>query len=175
VPGSSSRDDLQCVSADRRLPISDGLEIAVREFKNPKANSYSVQMLGLHGWLDNAGSFELLARELVALNPQVWFVAVDLLGHGQSDHGRGPYQYLDQIEAIHDVLDALKWDTCFIVGHSYGGNNATLYAAALPGRIQGLVVWWFLYCVCCYHCSSATLVLLRLGSADDRKLGPSNN
>ncbi|EXJ09220.1 alpha/beta fold hydrolase [Nitrincola nitratireducens] len=42
----------------------------------------SPPVLALHGWLDNAASFRALARHL----PQVNLIAVDLAGHGFSEH-----------------------------------------------------------------------------------------
>ena len=42
--------------------------------------------LALHGWLDNAGSFDLLAPGLVSDCPDLRLVCLDYPGHGLSSH-----------------------------------------------------------------------------------------
>jgi pimeloyl-ACP methyl ester carboxylesterase len=94
-------------------------------------------LLALHGWLDNAGSFALLAPRL-ALRFKV--IALDLPGHGHSDHlppGAG-YHYLDYVRAVLDAADALQLDRYSLLGHSMGAGIASLVAAATPQRIERL-------------------------------------
>jgi len=130
---------------DRLVTISDELRIALRECVSSDrvqdgSRPAAINILATHGYLDNAGSFDLLAPFLVSRDPRIRVVSMDLLGHGLSDHSKGPYQYLDQIEVMNDVLDALGWQTCVLMGHSYGGNNSLMYAAACPERVLGLIV-----------------------------------
>ncbi|CAG7817538.1 unnamed protein product [Allacma fusca] len=42
-----------------------------------------IPVLGLHGWTDNAGTFDRLAP---LLPKSLYFVAIDLPGHGRSSH-----------------------------------------------------------------------------------------
>ena len=94
-------------------------------------------LLALHGWLDNAGSFALLAPRLV---PRFRVIALDLPGHGHSDHlaPGANYHYLDYVRAVLDAADALKLDRYALLGHSMGAGIATLVAAATPQRIERL-------------------------------------
>ncbi len=102
------------------------------------AGHHPTPILALHGWLDNAASFEPLAALLVGHE----LVAVDLPGHGKSAH-RAPwehYHFTDWVAVAFDVADALGWERFHLLGHSMGAGIATLAAAALPERIGKLVL-----------------------------------
>lgn len=95
-------------------------------------------VLALHGWLDNAASF---ARVLPALDG-LDAVALDLPGHGHSDHRPPPgsYDIWDDLLEILAVADELDFDRFVLVGHSRGAAVATLLAASEPERVAGLVL-----------------------------------
>ena len=93
------------------------------------------KILALHGWLDNANSFDLLAP---LLNAEV--VAIDLAGHGQSDY-RGKdaeYNIWNNIYDVLEVVDQLKWDKFELMGHSLGAAVATLTTGVVPQRVVAL-------------------------------------
>lgn len=94
-------------------------------------------LLALHGWLDNAGSFATLAPLLA---PRYRVIALDLPGHGRSDHlpAGASYHYLDHVRAVLAALDALELPRCSLLGHSLGAGIASLVAAAAPARIERL-------------------------------------
>lgn len=94
-------------------------------------------LLALHGWLDNAGSFATLAP-LLASRHRV--IALDLPGHGHSDHlpAGASYHYIDHVRATLATLDALELPRCRLLGHSLGAGIASLVAAAAPARIERL-------------------------------------
>jgi Predicted hydrolases or acyltransferases (alpha/beta hydrolase superfamily) len=96
-------------------------------------------LLALHGWLDNAGSFALLAP-LLARRFRV--IALDLPGHGHADHlaPGASYHYLDYVRAVLATADALQLDRYTLLGHSLGAGIAALVAAAMPGRIERLLL-----------------------------------
>lgn len=97
-----------------------------------------IPVLALHGWLDNAASFDPLAPWLAGVR----LVALDLPGHGRSDH-RPPgyaYHFVDYADDVLDAADALGWDRFSLLGHSLGGAVATLVAAARPARVERLAL-----------------------------------
>jgi pimeloyl-ACP methyl ester carboxylesterase len=94
-------------------------------------------VLALHGWLDNSASFEVLAPMLEGCR----VVALDLTGHGLSDHRSQDATYLiwDDIPQVLKVIDQLGWTDCTILGHSRGAMIATLLAAAMPEHVRSLI------------------------------------
>ncbi|MDY0020865.1 alpha/beta fold hydrolase [Arenimonas caeni] len=96
------------------------------------------RLLCLHGWLDNAASFLPLAPHLAGFD----WVALDLPGHGASDH-RPPgcdYAFADWLHDGLDALDALGWEQADLLGHSMGGAIASFIAAAVPARVRRLAL-----------------------------------
>lgn len=96
------------------------------------------KLLCLHGWLDNAASFLPLAPHLAGFD----LVALDLPGHGASEH-RAPgydYAFVDWVHDALDAMDALGWDRADWLGHSMGGAIASSVAAAAPSRVRRLAL-----------------------------------
>ncbi len=94
-------------------------------------------ILALHGWLDNANSFEPLAQRLK--NP---VFALDFAGHGWSDH-MSPMvalHYMDHIRDVYAVIEDLGWHRTFLLGHSMGAGVATVFAGAFSDRLAGLAL-----------------------------------
>ena len=96
------------------------------------------KILCLHGWLDNAASF----IPLMPLLDKYDVVALDMPGHGGSQHRMAGYDYVfvDWIHDVLDVLDALGWQQAHLLGHSMGGAIATIVAASAPERINKLLL-----------------------------------
>ncbi|XP_047406379.1 serine hydrolase-like protein 2 isoform X7 [Sciurus carolinensis] len=85
-------------------------------------------VLCLHGWLDNANSFD----RLLPLLPQDFhYVAMDFGGHGLSSHYSPgvPYYHQNFVSEVRRVAAALKWSRFSLMGHSFGG-------------IVGGMRWW---------------------------------
>jgi pimeloyl-ACP methyl ester carboxylesterase len=96
-------------------------------------------LLALHGWLDNAGSFVRLAP-LLAERQHV--IALDLPGHGHSDHlpAGADYYYLDYVRDVLAAADALRLSRYTLLGHSLGAGVASLVAASTPERVERLLL-----------------------------------
>jgi pimeloyl-ACP methyl ester carboxylesterase len=110
------------------------LRLAARAWGEPSRPS----VLALHGWLDNGASFDRLAPSLDGLK----LVALDLPGHGRSDH-RPPgatYHFVDWCADVLAAAEALGWQRFAIVGHSLGAGVAAAVAAAAPERVERLVL-----------------------------------
>jgi pimeloyl-ACP methyl ester carboxylesterase len=97
-----------------------------------------VPCLALHGWLDNAASFDGLAPRL----PGLRLVCLDLPGHGRSDHlppGHA-YAFIDTVAHVHAATLALGWAEYCLLGHSLGAAVASMLAGAVPGRVRRMVL-----------------------------------
>ncbi|MDF1563670.1 MAG: alpha/beta hydrolase [Deltaproteobacteria bacterium] len=95
-------------------------------------------VLALHGWLDNAASFSTLAPRLEGRQ----VVALDLPGHGRSDHraASASYNFIDWVPDVLLAVDTLGWGRFSLLGHSMGAGIACLLAGALPERVERLVL-----------------------------------
>ncbi len=109
-----------------------GREIAAQAWGRPGGT----RVLALHGWLDNAASFSRLAPLLT----DVELVAIDFPGHGRSQHMPEGcwYHYIDSVDEVLSILDALGWERATLLGHSMGAASASLVAATRPERIEAL-------------------------------------
>ncbi|MDH2241477.1 alpha/beta hydrolase [Pseudomonas sp. GD03909] len=95
-------------------------------------------VIALHGWLDNAATFSRLAPRLHGLR----IVALDLPGHGHSDHrpaGAG-YNIWDYAHDVLQVAEQFGWQRFSLLGHSMGAIVSVLLAGALPDRVERLAL-----------------------------------
>lgn len=95
-------------------------------------------VIALHGWLDNANSFALLAPRLTGLR----IVALDLAGHGHSDHrpvGAG-YTLADYVFDVLRVAEQLGWARFSLLGHSLGAIISVILAGSMPERVKRLAL-----------------------------------
>ncbi|GIU27143.1 alpha/beta hydrolase [Shewanella colwelliana] len=91
-------------------------------------------LLALHGWLDNANSFEPLAAHL----KDYQLLAIDWPGHGFSAHRPGAYplHWIDYLYDLEMLIDHLSSQTSIhaVIGHSLGGIVASAYSAAFANK-----------------------------------------
>lgn len=110
-----------------------GVRLAGLRFGAPDAPP----VLALHGWLDNAATFEGLARHLEGVH----LVALDLAGHGRSQRrADGVYVFLDYVADVAAAIAALGWSRCALLGHSLGAGVAALVAGTCPELASRLVL-----------------------------------
>ncbi|XP_011196056.1 probable serine hydrolase isoform X1 [Zeugodacus cucurbitae] len=95
-------------------------------------------ILGLHGWQDNAGTFDLLVP---LLPPDVPFLSIDLPGHGLSS--RLPdgcyYNTTDNLYVILIVMKQYKWKKVSLVGHSMSSIIAFMFAAIFHDKVDMVI------------------------------------
>jgi pimeloyl-ACP methyl ester carboxylesterase len=111
-----------------------GRRIAAKRWGNPDGPP----TLALHGWLDNANSFDRLAPLLPELN----LIALDFAGHGLSDH-RPPGVHYHSFTDIQDVMAVAEhsgWEKFNLLGHSMGASISSELAATFPERIERSVL-----------------------------------
>ncbi|MDH3588215.1 MAG: alpha/beta hydrolase, partial [Gammaproteobacteria bacterium] len=96
-----------------------------------------VPVIALHGWLDNAATWS----RLLPLLDSDEVLALDLAGHGRSDHRPPsvPYHFIDNVGDVIAVADAMGWQRFGLLGHSLGASVATLVAGTVPDRVSRLI------------------------------------
>jgi pimeloyl-ACP methyl ester carboxylesterase len=92
----------------------------------------------LHGWMDVSASFQFLV-DAMSLHWDVF--APDWRGYGETDWGQSDcYWFPDYLGDLDALLERIQPEQPVnLVGHSLGGNVATLYAGVRPGRVARLV------------------------------------
>lgn len=94
-------------------------------------------IIAIHGWQDNAGSFDKLAPLLIRRGYSI--LAIDLPGHGlSSKYPKGQFYYIfwDGLHVLRRIVKYFKWEKITILGHSLGGAIAFLYASAFPNDVN---------------------------------------
>ncbi|MCC5637928.1 alpha/beta hydrolase [Nostoc sp. CHAB 5844] len=91
----------------------------------------------LHGaWNDSSqwsNVMEKLAQNFHCFAP-------DLLGFGESDKPKIHHSIDLQVESIAELLQALRLERVYLVGHSVGGWIVASYALKYPEQVEGLVL-----------------------------------
>ena len=115
-----------------------GLRYHVRHWDPVAGRPSAGTLLMLHGWMDVCASFQFLVD---ALERNWRVIAPDWRGYGLTDWPGGDCywfpDYLGDLDAL--VERFLPGEPVNLVGHSMGGNVATLYAGVRPERIRKLV------------------------------------
>ncbi|MBS0568504.1 MAG: alpha/beta fold hydrolase [Proteobacteria bacterium] len=116
-----------------RTIVTPYLRLAAKEW----GDAALPPLIAIHGWLDNAASFDALAPLLAA---HFHVVAIDLPGHGRSQHRPAGvrYHFVDYLDDVLATADALGWKKFSLLGHSLGGGIASFVAAAFPERVETL-------------------------------------
>ncbi len=83
----------------------------------------------LHGWGQNIEMMKPLGDNLSSHNR---ITIIDLPGFGLSSEPETAYTIFDYTEVVHELLDFLKIDNPIIMGHSFGGRIAIVYASMYP-------------------------------------------
>lgn len=116
----------------RRIVVR-GVGYGVREWGD------GAPLVLLHGFTGCAALWEPIAAGLAA---RFHVVAVDLLGHGDSDAPGDAWRY-GMPHAVADLaalLDALHIERTALLGYSMGGRVALAFAAEQPARVDALVL-----------------------------------
>jgi pimeloyl-ACP methyl ester carboxylesterase len=92
----------------------------------------------LHGLASDADTWDKAVGPLAGYGLRV--LALDLLGHGDSDKPGGQYLLSDFTASLADFLDALDVPRATLCGHSFGGAVAMYFGTLHPDRVERLVL-----------------------------------
>ncbi len=91
----------------------------------------------LHGWMDTGDTFQFLVD---AMPDRRTCIAPDWRGFGRSEWPADGYWFPDYYADLEALLDHFApGDRVTLVGHSMGGNIATMYAGIRPERVRRVV------------------------------------
>lgn len=123
------------------------------QFKNPYGSTACLEwgnpnaphkVLCMHGWLDNAGSFERLIPYILdhGDNAEKYYIlAMDQPGVGLSSHlpsGTFYTQYSAIIE-MRRIVRELKWDKMTLLSHSLGAHLSFMYSCIYPQQVESVL------------------------------------
>jgi pimeloyl-ACP methyl ester carboxylesterase len=132
-------------SSEGSFHTSDDILITYKEYyvgaPATASDSKSRGYIALHGWLDNANSFDLIAPEIVE-SLECHMICLDLTGHGRSGTIKQFSQFYlwDFAGVILDLVEALNWDCFNIIAHSFGGHISYLYSGSFPSKVHNLII-----------------------------------
>jgi pimeloyl-ACP methyl ester carboxylesterase len=92
----------------------------------------------LHGLASDADTWDKAIGLLAGRGLRV--LAVDLLGHGQSDKPDNDYLLDDFAESLALFMDVLGIPSATLCGHSFGGAIAMFFGTRYPDRVDRLVL-----------------------------------
>jgi pimeloyl-ACP methyl ester carboxylesterase len=113
-----------------------GLDLHVTRW-GPQPSDSAAPVFLLHGWADTGDTFQFMVDAFRGDWP---LVAFDWRGFGRSEWAREGYwfpDYLADLDALLELLSARV--PAPLVGHSMGGNIASLYAGLRPERVRCVV------------------------------------
>lgn len=95
-------------------------------------------ILALHGWQDNAGTFDALAP---LLPPHIGILALDLPGHGLSSRIPNSmfYSTIDAVLLINLIKKEYNWDKVSLMGHSMSSILGFVYCSLFPDDVDMMI------------------------------------
>lgn len=91
-------------------------------------------VLLLHGFLENHNMWSALSDEL----PDMYCIAPDLPGHGESDHDPEVRGIDDYAQVLVELLEVLEVDRVHVLGHSMGGYIACALLRKVPEKVASI-------------------------------------
>lgn len=98
-------------------------------------NSSAISLVFLHGWGQNIEMMLPLAKPFLQ---KYNCLLIDLPGFGKSSEPPYPWSLDDYADMLNELLKMLKINKVVIIGHSFGGKIALVYA--LKYKVEKLVI-----------------------------------
>lgn len=99
-------------------------------------NNHKDTIVLLHGWGQNIDMMKPIGN---SLEDDFQILIPDLPGFGSSEEPPYPWSLDDYVEVIHELITRLKLKKIIMMGHSFGGKIALLYASRYD--VKKLVVF----------------------------------
>lgn len=115
--------------------------IAGLEWGKPDAPN---KILALHGWLDNAGSFERLVPFILDHEDNAnkyHIIAMDMPGVGLSSHmpPSAIYSVFGVVIEMRRIVSMMKWNKISLLSHSLGSHLSYMYSCLYPNQVESMI------------------------------------
>ncbi len=113
-----------------------GLDVHLRRW-GPEPTDGDPPVIMLHGFQDTGDTFQFVVDEFERDRP---LAALDWRGFGRSGWAADGYWFPDYLADLDQWLDRVSPERPVrLIGHSMGGNVASLYAGLRPDRVRAVV------------------------------------
>jgi len=92
------------------------------------SSNTQIDILLLHGIMGSKQNLASFAKALSSTLPHFRFICIDLPHHGASQGFGQPYTLMACVKVIKEQALLEKWNIQAVIGHSFGGKVALLYA-----------------------------------------------
>ncbi len=121
-----------------REPTCRTLDIrGVPYYINEWGDKDALPVFYLHGWADAGSTFQFVVD---AMGDDRRVIAPDWRGFGRTAHQGCSYWFPDYLADLHAMIEIYAPGVAVpLIGHSMGGNIASLYAGTFPERVSALI------------------------------------
>ncbi|MBE9142052.1 alpha/beta fold hydrolase [Planktothrix mougeotii] len=107
------------------------------EWNSAVNGSSDTNLLLLHGLADQALVWKKLGEKL---SDRYHIIAPDMRGHGESSKPEKGYTFTEVIEDLEALMEHLNWSKAHILGHSWTGKMAAIWAKQNPERFNSMIL-----------------------------------
>ncbi len=116
--------------------VANGENIYTKTFGNPKDKA----IIYLHGGPGyNCANFEATTAQRLA-NKGFFVVVYDRRGEGRSKDPNAKYTFKETFDDLNTIYQKYGLTKSTLIGHSFGGVVATLFAENFPDKIQSIIL-----------------------------------
>ena len=134
---------------ERKFLTQDGRFISAVCYGTKDFSNAGLKIVCLHGWLDNASTFDLLIPEMLKNESimktdvgNISIICFELAGHGRSEHREDHvYNLVEHVGDLYFILSTeLKWEKYILLGHSLGSHICSILAGTFPTNCEKLIL-----------------------------------
>ncbi len=119
------------------MPIRQTLSLPDIQLSYLEWNQGQEPLLLLHGLGDHALVWFSLGESLAK---EYHIVAPDMRGHGETSKPDRGYTFAEAIADLEALMDRLGWSGAHVVGHSWTGKLALIWARQHPERLRSIIL-----------------------------------
>ncbi|MEG4497780.1 alpha/beta hydrolase [Microcoleus sp. F10-C6] len=113
------------------------IELSYLEWQPETGKEKVPRLLLLHGLADSASVWTSLGNNL---SNRYHIVAPDMCGHGESSKPKTGYTFKSAIADLEALMAHLNWPDAHILGHSWTGKLAPIWARQNPDRFCSMIL-----------------------------------